>query len=282
VASTAVSPPVPIGKSKNSDVRWLGTGAETKDRTPYYQLGNNSQHVELPISVKTMKRRTVKIAVWPVNRPGTSGIFADEAGKTAFENSLEAQLNVVFAYQINAWSDVSVNPNKTFDYLDGTASGTTATPYTIKHGTKDKAMVDEYRDAVSDINVFLISNTLYTGNGADPASSVILGSSYPANFPGSDGRENSVVVNMSTYHTHSTDQLRTIAHEIGHLMVGPGHPDQYLEFLPETGGFAPLQSIPGEHPKRLMHSNSSSGRLLVKKEWDLAELWLINRPNGDN
>jgi hypothetical protein len=276
-------PPIPIGNAVNPmTVSWRGTGAESGDHEPVPSLGNSSRRADLPIRVKTMKRRTVKIVVWPVSRPGMPEIFADNAAGDAFEASLQTKLNEIFAYQTNAWCDVTVKPSGTFDYLDGATAAPSSTPYTLRHGTKEKAMIDAYRDGSQDVNVFLINNVLYTGDSSDPHSSVKLGSSYPAGFPGAAGRENCVVVNMSALYTQGTNQMHTIAHEIGHLMVGPGHPDQWMALLPDLGGPAPLQSIPAHHPSRLMHSNSGTGTLLVKGEWDRAEIWLSKRPNGDN
>jgi hypothetical protein len=68
--------------------------------------------------------------------------------------------------------------------------------------------------------------------------------------------------------------LFAIAHEIGHVIIGPGHPDQ-------GDGSAPL---PGTAlVERLMFSvidsKVASGaldkNLLVKGEWDAADEWLV-------
>ena len=74
--------------------------------------------------------------------------------------------------------------------------------------------------------------------------------------------------------------LQIIAHEIGHVIIGKGHPDK--EGSPETTGPAPLK---GTNPlNRLMHSDLTSKavagkldyNLLVKAEWDTAETWFSN------
>jgi hypothetical protein len=77
------------------------------------------------------------------------------------------------------------------------------------------------------------------------------------------------------------DFLDTIGHEIGHLLVGEGHPDLGDNRSP----------LPGtNHGERLMRSGTKekSGNslgLLVKREWDSAEDWLtdeefrLNNPN---
>ena len=58
------------------------------------------------------------------------------------------------------------------------------------------------------------------------------------------------------------------AHEIGHILCGSGHPD-------EGSGVAPLGG--SDVTKRLMCSGPfrrENSRLLVKAEWDVAEVWL--------
>jgi hypothetical protein len=74
--------------------------------------------------------------------------------------------------------------------------------------------------------------------------------------------------------------MHTIAHEMGHIIVGTGHPDV------KTGpGPAPLLGT--NHLERLMVSGGGKDRAtkincrLVKGEWDAAEEWLKNRPKGD-
>ena len=51
---------------------------------------------------------------------------------------------------------------------------------------------------------------------------------------------------MSTLYTQMSQQdiLLSVAHEIGHLMVGPGHPDKYKTNNPDAGGFAPFNPCP--------------------------------------
>lgn len=68
--------------------------------------------------------------------------------------------------------------------------------------------------------------------------------------------------------------MRALAHEIGHIMVGAGHPDQFA-------GPAVLRGP--DHTKRLMCSGNFSTHtgscLLVKREWDMAEEWLTAVPD---
>jgi hypothetical protein len=85
---------------------------------------------------------------------------------------------------------------------------------------------------------------------------------------------------MNTINGHPSNNPRgaehlkwTIAHEIGHIFVGKGHPGL------EEGGPAPLPGT--DHRQRLMAGGKivplggiRSGKLLVKAEWDAAEAWL--------
>jgi hypothetical protein len=67
----------------------------------------------------------------------------------------------------------------------------------------------------------------------------------------------------------------TIGHEIGHVFVGYGHPDDR-----QSPGDYPLHGTEHLAGKRLMCSgpvSSSQSRLLVKGEWDEAETWLQER-----
>ena len=66
-------------------------------------------------------------------------------------------------------------------------------------------------------------------------------------------------------------QLATLAHEIGHNLVGAGHPNQSDGPAPRTDTY---------HPDRLMASGgispTNTPNLMVKGEWDEAEVTLNN------
>lgn len=72
----------------------------------------------------------------------------------------------------------------------------------------------------------------------------------------------------------AAEQLQVIAHEIGHCIVGVGHPDQGAGIAP-LKGLLPLNAV----NERLMVSGEKTRRpnfgcRLVKGEWDMAEIWL--------
>jgi hypothetical protein len=78
--------------------------------------------------------------------------------------------------------------------------------------------------------------------------------------------------------------VTTVAHEIGHIIIGSGHPDEGDMQSGNESGAAPLPGT--DRTKRLMYSQQASEppsrQQLVKKEWDAADDWLTIRPRGDN
>jgi hypothetical protein len=254
-------------------VTWHGTTDETVPDATLWKLGPAEQEVDLPIRVKVMKKRTVKVAVWPIKRPGHPPFFANAA----------AYLDKVIAFQTNAWFDVDVKDEIELTAATDYAEYVGGTPYTFRHGAKEKALIDAHRTNSVDINLYLIKGSLYySDHPTHPLSSPLGGSSYPSQDSSSENYANCCVVSLQ----YNSSPLRTMAHEIGHLMVGPGHPDKYEGSDPSFGGKAPLQTLPiSEHKKRLMCSGDNSdgnSKLLVKTEWDEAEKWLSTRTNGDN
>jgi hypothetical protein len=75
-------------------------------------------------------------------------------------------------------------------------------------------------------------------------------------------------------------QMRTIAHEIGHVICGYGHPDE------KAGNCGPAPLVGTNHDQRLMRSGSRDailkGNRLVKGEWDAAEIWLKTTVDPNN
>jgi hypothetical protein len=69
--------------------------------------------------------------------------------------------------------------------------------------------------------------------------------------------------------------INTMIHEMGHRIVGLGHPNLGGTGTGLDGGVAPL--VGTDRTRRLMASGghrADDGYLLVKKEWDRAETWL--------
>lgn len=64
--------------------------------------------------------------------------------------------------------------------------------------------------------------------------------------------------------------ISTIAHEVGHVVVGLGHPDNPNVTMPSEAGVAPLARSPVLHAQRIMVSGGAgtSPEELVWKEWE--------------
>jgi len=81
----------------------------------------------------------------------------------------------------------------------------------------------------------------------------------------------------------------TIAHEIGHVMIGYGHPSDIPLFPThiesrDARGYAQL--VGTAHRERLMRAGNVNPKgfehLLVKAEWDEIEKWLVTDVDNPN
>ncbi len=242
---------------------WHGISATTTESPAVTwkmgAVGKPKTEVDLPIVVKTMKRRTVKVAVYPVRcKAGNRAVPMPERA------ALENWLNQVFAYQVNAWFQVVYKTQSDYDY--DTNNDTIAPIFTSLIPMIQSA---NFQDASQDIRIFIIDSvSLRDLRPNDPDLNGYAIRSPPvavvnAGLPGIPARPLQQV-------------METIAHEVGHVMLGEGHPD-------ENTGDAPLLGT--DRSQRLMCTfvNRAPGsKLLVKSEWDEAEEWLKNRTNGDN
>jgi hypothetical protein len=233
--------------------RGAGTAATTEDR-PTFQIGRHNTSVQLPIQVMSMKKRTVKVAVYPIRHKSVNRNVPSPN-----KLLLEQWLNVTFGWQINAYFDVTYMPQSDYDYVspDG---------FAYRKPTFDNLLdTPAYTNANYDIRIILADLTK-------------LDTEFIPNFPGDKtlgmaSIDKSAAVVLSGSESLSIPQfteqsvIETIAHEIGHVMIGAGHPDR-------NGGAAPLKGV--DLTQRLMHSTAvvMGARLLVKAEWDAAETWL--------
>jgi hypothetical protein len=257
-------------QTKQPVVTWRGSGVESSDNTPAFKVGEDDDVVDLPIRVKSMKKRIVNVTCYMVRTPGSANPIT-----TCGEASLEDELNRTFGHQINAYFDVTLRqgvPEVNFD-LDGDGwlhavnqdQSITAEESAILGGVS--------LDPSADIHIFYPNRWLAlagyppTPQGSEDVSNILGATPKDGNY---------IFISRRGQFQTETIVIKVIAHEIGHVMFGPGHPDQ-------ESGIAPLK---GTDPmQRLMSSeahSSPSSRLLVKTEWDKAEDWLRNRPNGDN
>jgi hypothetical protein len=252
-------------------VSWHGESAESADLTPVWTVTpteGSPATITLPVKVKVMKRRTVKVKVYLVDLMTSDGSTrALDPDLIPTEDAIEDHLNDVFAKQLNAWFDVSIprNPppaNDTyFRYLadqrtDGDIAFNVASLNSISID-QQKVLDQTGPDIESNIRVFMISAIGIQGGYG--LTNRIGRTCWVA------GQKTSVSYDSPE------DVLSTIGHEIGHVLVGYGHPDD-----PGTGNPADLDGT--NNSMRLMCSGDNrdrlNGKLLLKAEWDAAEAWM--------
>lgn len=294
------------------DVNWRGSGTGINSvETVILKTYGGAEHTALPVKVKAMKYRNVKVIVHSVTGaeidPATDGFIKLKQPVTVVtKQQIKDKLYEVFSRQINAWfSDLEIIEH-TLDWDVAVTSdwgtpespivGNLIEPYNrlldLGNNTEDNppnqlrpeeakllGLIDPSSKA--DLHVFLVGgcSSIQTHFGAGPYF-----------FPGFDmlaaGRADTQrnVVYIATQSLVGSnaipidEYLTTIAHEIGHLFVGIGHPDQ-------GEGVAPLAGT--AHVERLMfsnidgkvHASTLDENLLVKAEWDKAEQWLIANPD---
>jgi hypothetical protein len=167
--------------------------------------------------------------------------------------SLEAWLNEVYGYQINAWFEVTIHPQQDYDY---TPTGNNAI---FKPNIIDMATTTAFNVPLDvPIRIFVIDALLYYDVVYAPF----------AGFADPDSNMAAVVTRDASGQRSDQKINAAIAHEIGHILIGEGHPDQ-------NDGYAPLEGT--DRSQRLMnsgYSNVPGAKLLVKTEWDRAEIWL--------
>jgi len=279
--STPPLPPVPIAVpnpttlatfgSGEPMVSWRGNTATTSDNTPKFLIGADQEQVDLPVRVRTMKKRTVNVTVYPVRHlkdPDASLNVPDV--HLPDHSQLVSKLNEIIGFQTNAYFNVTYKSQVDFDYANNSEhlSGT----YTaVALGPKEIAMLQhsDFTDVEADIIIFLMDNVKYYAEGE-----LATGWSYP---PTVGAIRNKCLVNVQgadNFPRPDEAIIHTMAHEIGHLLTAGGHPDN-------NEGIAPLQGT--DRTKRLMCSganSTTSSNLLVKREWDAAENWLSSVPDN--
>ncbi len=237
-------------------VSWAGTGTSTTENTPEFRLGTAHELVTLPIRVKTMKKRSLKVSVFPVRLTASSPAIT-----LPTKSKLLAELHKVFGYQLNAWAlDPDYKAEQIFNY---DPDGDKKLNYpSAEHLTLTSMCVDTNADLI----VTLIGGVLYVA-----AENNSFGASPPGIIPSIVATTAPRGEDPTLIPREESDVIDTMTHEMGHRIFGSGHPD-------ENGGVAPLNS--NTHwERRLMASGgvrSYSQRLIVKDEWDVAEQWLEN------
>lgn len=261
------------------DILWRGAGTGVDSAEPVeVGINGSGQEFPLPVKVKAMKYRTMNVSVFPVK---TSAAAASIDLPT--ESLLIKNLKEVFGYQINAWClDPNYKPEQIYNYdPDGDKVLSEADDEYVE-------LRDQCTDEAADISIILIGgvvfvtadNQVLAGQAPDDDKPIVVSTVNPSSWtedPPTQGRPPAGSFQLVTRPTLSV--IYTMQHEMGHRIIGLGHPD-------EGTGPAPLEGVADndEMRRRLMCSGPNQihnpGGRLVKKEWDAAEAWLIN--NIDN
>jgi hypothetical protein len=278
----------------NQTVAWTGAGSDPSDNDPTFKVGEAEDEVALQIGVKSMKKRTVSVAVHPVASV-VEGRDNDPPNLLPTEAQIKAELDKIYGQQINAFFEVSIlsQENIAFDVASSnfgqplfTLDPLSPVPIpgdrvldNLNWTTPEMSLVTGNISADFDLHVFLVGGGTpirnFTKNGSViKASGTSLGEARAGeNYCVVDGDRDGPSVDASKRNIDAV--LNTIAHEIGHLIIKDGHPD-------EDAGAAPLPGT--DHARRLMASGTKrahDGDLMVKGEWDAAEVWLKARNRGD-
>jgi len=278
-ATTPISQPTASG---------TGTGV-SRDAPVVFQVGLGSHWTDAasaPVKVKMMKQRTVKVTVhpMPLKKGGAAAIYpayfpsSTPTERTASKAMLEAYLNKVYGRQVNTFFNVTVLDPVESDFDDegpGHVAGVIAiadspTPEQIK------VCIDPRAPSVTaNIDIWITGGVEMHEGSELVTSPVRFGRQLGEEFEGKvilDG----TLTQLPTGLDGQQFFLHAAAHEIGHVMIGAGHPDEA-----DLPGRASLSGA--DTDLRLMHSGHDYHALnsqLVKTEWDWIERWLRKREDA--
>ncbi len=266
--------------------------------------GEEIASLSTPVAAKVMKRRTIRVKVWHI-RSDTGELPQFRPDEETLEKYLndryEHQINAVFKCSNEARGPLGFNTN------DATTLGMLAGQYTPQAhyletiGTEQHGGFRGEMDAITsaayisdfNINLYLVGGVIGIVPTAWNAQEGKVEQLEAAGIADRGSRRCWVAAGV-TNDVNDPEKLDTVAHEIGHIIFGDGHPDagvaRDLLGRPTPGpltiqdtGRAPL---PGTvMPKRLMCSGllrrkDGSSRMIVKGEWDAAVEWFQQEIGG--
>jgi hypothetical protein len=253
----------------------------------------------MPLAAKVMKRRTVRVGLFRVSgmsyqvldpetnqwtpatkakyfeAPPESRQILDQDHPTTVPNEaeLEEYLNEVFTPQINIDFDVTLFTQPITSGFNENGGAATLSPAKVvtEDPVDDQPPQSNYLHSEEQAAIHAETAAMTSSNPQNIHVYFIGRPTDPFSYGITIRNERTCWID-SSYMMPTKDQpflLETIAHEIGHVLVGNGHPND------GTNQF----TLPGTaHHKRLMRSGELNrpdpGHLLVKHEWDAAERWL--------
>jgi hypothetical protein len=273
-------------------VVWHGTSADSGENVVEWKFGPNEPEQDLlPIKVMTMKNRPLKVAVHYVTgkttlSSGTVRLHEPEARPDA--ETIKAKLYDVFSQQINtrfsslecidheiAWD---IGEDADWGSVGNVVSGNEILPFNLELNTGgwvdlvDPISVEEQkflavRRADAKINIIVVGgcrnivdyigyNGIADRNDGGQITTGLTKRGLATIYIAGESMNESNPVSEDLL-------LQHIAHEIGHVFVGPGHPNDESEGGIH-GGVAPLKGT--SRLERLMFSDEQ-----VKKNLRLSE-----------
>jgi len=249
-----------------------GTGSDSQNSPLNLKLANVASSVRWPVMVKTMKKRTVKVAVHPIGYEDANGSVLSPTYLPT-KVALKEYLDNVYGLQVNVNFEINYINQKNIRFdLDGDGKTDVSSP-PEPDSEMAKICVDAVGpSSVANIDVWVVAGTtLYR----------VVGYTFDK---GSQNPRSEIIIDGGLHGDPNLDKnlviLKVFAHEIGHVMIGLGHPDGGLDPV-KIYGPARLEGAEKYHPMRLMYSSVSAeslpGHRIVKKEWDLIEAWLVSQ-----
>jgi hypothetical protein len=277
-----------VANSKDMLIHVSGHTTATQDLTPKLKLGGTLESLSTPVKIKAMKKRTVKVAVHKVFGIDAHGNQTEPINYPAMSD-LENYLNQVYGRQANAFFQC-------VSYDEKGDLGTGIKFDSFPENAPDRIILGDMNDPelqaaiphpksggvilTANIDVWVIGGGVLIMADGQPGYGSHLGAEgegkviISGDLPNYIATPPMVPAQILLFHL--------IAHEIGHVMIGSGHPDQ------GTGGASLRWNMSFSNPawrpdprdkNRLMCSGNyvdftKPGKQLIKKEWDLIEAWL--------
>jgi len=275
---------------KDMLIQVRGKKIATADFSAKLKLGGTLDSLSVPVKIKAMKKRTVKVAVhkvFGIDGSGNQTVPANFPTKAALDNYLDE----VYGRQTNTFFDSTM-----YDEKDSAGNGI---PFDrnndglISHNINDQ----EVKDLIVNPQAGEINPTanidIWVAGGVTIADAQETYYGYKIGA-GSDAKiliDGDLLKKPGTPAELELKLLYVFAHEIGHVMAGSGHADSnehpcksmlfWKAASPSNNVNAPLWAARDPHNfKRLKCSGDNvnfknPGKQLIKNEWDLIETWLV-------
>ncbi len=275
----------------DQQIQISGDASATEDVQPVLKLGNQVDSLSVPLRIKVMKKRVVKVALHKVLGLGDTGAQTTPQHMPT-DAQVEQYLDQVYGRQVNTTFDVTLfvetGPNRPNPEEEG---------IDFDLDNNHKVMVHDYSlelaaatpnaksvgiNATANIDVWVVGGDMKLYVAGAFRDVRVAGKKMGAEGVSKAIIDGSLIEVANLSNTEKPEfLLHAIAHEIGHIMVASGHPDQ--EF-PEKAVVLKWDGNGGKDPhvrKRLMCSGDTAGvrnpgKCLIKKEWDRIEDWLKN------